>query len=44
MTFWPDLKRFGMTELEEDIVEVMVKRVYDMCGVFNGEVKVILND
>ena len=43
MTFWPDLARLGMQELEEDIVEVMIKRVYDMCGIFNGEVKVVLD-
>jgi hypothetical protein len=32
-----------MHELEEDIVELMIKRTYDMCGIFGGKVKVYLN-
>jgi len=45
VTFKPDLKRLGMTCLDEDIVSLMTKRVYDIAGstddkcdvYFNGE-------
>jgi len=30
--FWPDLERFGMSELEADTVAFMRKRVYDIAG------------
>lgn len=43
ITFKPDLKRFHMTELDEDIVSLMKKRVYDMCGTLKN-VNVYLND
>ncbi len=44
ITFEPDLKRFGMTELSDDIVALMKKRVYDLAGVISSSVKVTLND
>ena len=40
ITFYPDLQRFGMEELEEDTVELMRKRVYDMAGILGKTVKV----
>lgn len=43
ITFRPDLKRFNMTELDEDIISLLKKRVYDMCGTLRN-VKVYLND
>ncbi|KAJ3018452.1 DNA topoisomerase 2 [Thoreauomyces humboldtii] len=43
ITFQPDLSRFGMTELDNDIVALLTKRVYDMAGVVKN-VKVYLND
>lgn len=43
ITFWPDLAKFGMVDMEHDIFELMVKRTYDMCGIFGGKVKVFLN-
>nr|AAS90120.1 DNA topoisomerase type 2 [Tetrahymena thermophila] len=43
ITFYPDLKKFHMKELEKDIVDLMKKRVYDMAGVIGGSVKVSLN-
>lgn len=43
ITFKPDLKRFGMDHLDEDIVALMTKRVYDMAGVTPAGVKVKLN-
>jgi len=30
--FWPDLEKFGMKELEADVVDFMRKRVYDVAG------------
>merc|ERR1719331_3620218 len=32
VTFWPDLERFHMTKLSDDIVDFMTKRVYDIAG------------
>jgi DNA topoisomerase-2 len=43
VTFYPDLRKFNMTELDEDIVSLMTKRVYDLAGVTPGHVKVKLN-
>lgn len=43
ITFYPDLKRFNMRALDDDIVSLMVKRVYDMAGVTPAQVKVKLN-
>lgn len=40
ITFKPDLSKFGMTELDEDIVSVLRRRVYDMSGVLGKGVKV----
>lgn len=43
ITFKPDLKRFKMPELEDNIISLLKKRVYDMCGTLKN-VKVFLND
>lgn len=43
VAFYPDLNKFGMDVLEDDMVALMIKRVYDMAGIFNGNVKVFLN-
>jgi DNA topoisomerase-2 len=43
ITFRPDLQRFGMEDLEEDIVSLMRKRVYDMAGILGKGVKVYFN-
>merc|ERR1719188_1721648 len=43
VTFWPDLKRFGMKQLDKDIVGLMMKRVYDIAGATNRRCKVVLN-
>jgi DNA gyrase/topoisomerase IV subunit B len=40
ITFYPDLERFGMEELEAETVELMRKRVYDMAGILGKSVKV----
>jgi DNA topoisomerase-2 len=42
ITFKPDLERFGMTHLDDDIISLMTKRVYDIAGC-NPTVKVTLN-
>jgi DNA topoisomerase-2 len=43
VTFRPDLPRFGMAALDEDVVSLLSKRVYDMAGVLGKGVKVTLN-
>jgi DNA topoisomerase-2 len=43
ITFQPDLSRFGLTSLTNDIVSLFKKRVYDMAGVYST-VNVWLND
>jgi DNA topoisomerase II len=43
ITFRPDLKRFGMDKIDEDIAGLLHKRVYDMAGTVK-DVKVFLNN
>ncbi|KAK3287336.1 hypothetical protein CYMTET_5151 [Cymbomonas tetramitiformis] len=43
VTFKPDLAKFGMTRLEDDIVSILRKRVYDMAAVLGKGCKVYLN-
>ncbi|EFJ45103.1 hypothetical protein VOLCADRAFT_94598 [Volvox carteri f. nagariensis] len=43
ITFKPDLAKFGMSELDEDIVSVLRRRVFDMAGVLGKGVKVFYN-
>ena len=43
ITFQPDLSRFGMTELDDDIVALFEKRVFDMAGITPKNVSVYLN-
>jgi DNA topoisomerase-2 len=38
------LKRFGLTELTDDIVNLMIKRVYDIAATTDKKVKVFYND
>ena len=44
ITFKPDLARFHMTHLDDDIVALMMKRVYDIAGVTDKSLRVTLND
>jgi DNA topoisomerase-2 len=45
VTFYPDLKRFGMEGLDDDIVGLFMKRAYDLAGStpMTKRCKVILN-
>ncbi|KAG8391224.1 hypothetical protein BUALT_Bualt01G0165600 [Buddleja alternifolia] len=43
ITFKPDLRKFSMTQLEEDVVALMKKRVIDVAGCLGKTVKVELN-
>ncbi|XP_074575235.1 DNA topoisomerase 2-like [Curcuma longa] len=43
VTFRPDLAKFNMTHLEEDVVALMKKRVVDVAGTLGKSVKVELN-
>jgi DNA topoisomerase-2 len=42
VTFKPDLKRFGMQVLEDDMIALMKRRVWDIAGC-NSSIKVYLN-
>ncbi|CAI9769727.1 unnamed protein product [Fraxinus pennsylvanica] len=43
VTFKPDLAKFNMTHLEDDVLALMKKRVVDMAGCLGKTVKVELN-
>ena len=43
ITFEPDLERFGMDKLDDDIIALFQKRVYDMAGITPKSVSVYLN-
>ena len=43
ITFEPDLSRFGMEKMDEDIIALFKKRVYDMAGITPKGVNVYLN-
>lgn len=43
VTFYPDLSKFGMTELEDDLIALLARRVYDIAASTRG-VKVYLNE
>jgi DNA topoisomerase-2 len=43
VTFEPDLKKFKMSNLDDDTVAFLSKRVYDLAGCTSSDVKVYLN-
>lgn len=43
ISFSPDLPRFGMTSLDDDIVALFTRRVYDVAGSLRAGMKVYLN-
>jgi len=43
ITFKPDLKRFKMDRLDDDVVSLFQKRAYDIAGVTDRSVRVFLN-
>jgi DNA topoisomerase II len=43
ITFKPDFEKFGMTELEDDSIALMSKRVYDAAGIIGHNTKIFLN-
>ncbi len=43
ITFEPDLSRFKMKELEDDIISLMKKRVYDLAGTSPSRINVHFN-
>ena len=44
ITFKPDLKIFGISELTDDIVSLMKKRIIDVAACVSNKVKVYIND
>lgn len=43
ITWEPDLAKFGMSSMDDDIVALMERRAYDMAGCTHASVKVYLN-
>lgn len=43
VTFFPDLARFKMTALDSDTLALLKRRVYDMAGISDRSLKVVLN-
>ncbi|TVU48043.1 hypothetical protein EJB05_07665 [Eragrostis curvula] len=43
VTFKPDLAKFNMTNLEDDVVALMKKRVFDMAAILGETVQVVFN-
>jgi DNA topoisomerase-2 len=43
VTFEPDLKKFGMSCIDEDTLSLLKKRVYDLAGVTPATVSVHFN-
>ena len=43
VTFYPDLEKFRMRVMDDDIVSLFAKRAYDLAGVTPDKVKVVLN-
>lgn len=44
VTFTPDFRLFKMAGLEDDVIALFTKRVYDMAGITDSRVKVYLNN
>lgn len=44
ITFKPDLEKFGVDKLTDDIVSLLTKRVYDLAACTDNDVNVYLND
>ncbi|EFC50179.1 DNA topoisomerase II [Naegleria gruberi] len=43
ITFYPDLSKFGMDKLDDDIVSLLKKRVYDLAGTLKTGIGIYLN-
>jgi len=43
VTFKPDLAKFHMTHLDDDVIDLMRKRVLDMAGFLGMTVQVVFN-
>ena len=43
ISFWPDFSKFGMENMEDDIYDIMCRRVIDLAGVSETSMKVYLN-
>ena len=44
ITFKPDLKRFSLNELTDDIISLMIKRVYDIAATTSKKISVYYNN
>ena len=43
VSFEPDFKRFGLEKIDDDMMGLLFKRVYDIAGVTSSKVNVHLN-
>ena len=43
ITFKPDYQRFGLTELSQDMINLFIKRIYDISAVTKKHIKVTYN-
>ena len=44
ITFYPDLEKFKLEKIDDNMFKLMQKRVYDICGLTDETVKVYFND
>ena len=44
VTFYPDLEKFGLKEISDDMYKLFLKRVYDIAGCINHRVKIKFNN
>lgn len=44
ITFYPDLSKFKMQILDNNIMSLFKKRVYDMAGIYSKYISVYYND
>ena len=44
ITFKPDFEKFGTTGINDDTLDVLLKRVYDICAITSKDISVYFND
>ncbi len=44
ITFKPDFKKFGTTGITDNTLDILTRRVFDICAITNKDVSVYLND
>jgi len=44
ITFKPDFEKFGTTGINDDTLDILLKRVYDICAITSKDISVYFND